>query len=234
MPASSGPNKSRAQSGIRVYHLSASDFADLPGKHPGTPPANLITQVEFLILPRKWRISMRKLSVLCLLLLLCGLTVAQNTVIGGTASNWFPGYGVYAAPFVPLVTTPSVTLTTVSPSPVGASNATWGNVAGATNATLSDEFIGEPPVGVFTQPVWYGPSAAAQASEPMHGHMYGKKEQGGATFIAGASEGSWSVAQLMTGSTSVRKASRTYSNQDVDRMNQGTGTVKYRGKTERI
>jgi len=34
-------------------------------------------------------------------------------------------------------------------------------VAGATNATLSDEFIAEPPVGVFTQPTWYGPSAAA-------------------------------------------------------------------------
>ena len=38
----------------------------------------------------------------------------------------------------------------------------------------------------------------------------------------------------MTGSTPARKASRTYTNQDVDRVNQGTGTVKYRGKTEHI
>src|ERR1700722_5499479 len=177
---------------------------------------------------------MRKLSVLCLLLLLAGLATAQNTIIGGTASTWAPAYGVYAGPFVPLVTPPSVTLSTVSPSPVGASNATWGNVAGATNATLSDEFIGTPPVGVYTQPVWYGPSAVAQAGEPMHGHMHGRNEPSGATFIAGASEGSWVVAQLVTGATSVRKASRTYTNQDVDRVTQGTGTVKYRGKTEHI
>jgi hypothetical protein len=178
---------------------------------------------------------MRKLSVLCLLLLLSGFAAAQATIIGGAASNWFPAYGVYAAPYVPLVTTPSVTLTTVSPSPVGASNATWGNVAGATNATLSDEFIGQPPVGVYTQPVWYGPSAAPEAGEPMHGHMHGKKEQGnGATFMAGTTAGTWSVAQLMTGSAPARKASRTYTNQDVDRATQGTGTVKYRGKTEHI
>src|SRR5271168_3565372 len=105
---------------------------------------------------------MRQLSVLCLLLLLCGFASAQATIIGGTAGNWAPPYGVYAAPYVPLVTTPSVTLSTVSPSAAGASNATWGNVAGATNATLSDEFIAPPPVGVFTQPVWYGASAAVE------------------------------------------------------------------------
>ncbi len=177
---------------------------------------------------------MRQLSVLCLFLLLCGFAAAQATYIGGTASNWVPAYGVYAAPYVPLVTTPSVTLSTVSPSPVGASNATWGNVAGATNATLSREFIGEPPVGVFTKPVWYGPSAAVEVGEPMHEYMHGQKEHGAATFIAGPSGDSWSVAQLMTGSAPGRRASRTYTNQDVDRMNQGTGTVKYRGKTERM
>jgi hypothetical protein len=177
---------------------------------------------------------MRKLSVLCLLLLLSGLAAAQATIIGGTASNWVPAYGVYAVPYVPLVTTPSVTLTTVSPSPVGASNATWGNVAGATNATLSDEFIGQPPVGVYTQPVWYGPSPALEVGEPPHGNMHGQKEHGSATFIAGPSEGMWSVAQLVAGSAPSRKASRTYTNQDVDRATQGTGTVKYRGKTEHI
>jgi hypothetical protein len=177
---------------------------------------------------------MRQLSVPCLLLLLCGFATAQATIIGGTASNWVPAYGVYAAPYVPLVTTPSVTLSTVSPSPVGASNATWGNVAGATNATLSNEFIAEPPVGVFTKPTWYGPSAAVEVGGPMHGHMHGQREQGGSEFVEGISEGTWSVAQMMTGSAPVRKASRTYTNQDVDRMNQGTGTVKYRGKTEHI
>jgi hypothetical protein len=176
---------------------------------------------------------MRQLSVLCLLLVLSGFAAAQATVIGGTASNWVPAYGVYAAPYVPLVTTPSVTLSTVSPSPVGASNATWGNVAGATNATLSNEFIAEPPVGVFTQPTWYGPSAAVEVGGPMHGRMHGPKE-GGSEFVGGVSDGTWSVAQLLAGAPPARKASRTYTNQDVDRVNQSTGTVKYRGKTEHI
>ena len=113
---------------------------------------------------------MRFLNTFCAVLLLSGLAIAQATVIGGTASNWAPAYGVYAAPFVPLVTTPSVTLATVSPSAVGASNATFGNVAGATNATLS--IVSQPPVGVYTQPVWYGPSAetpAESAPEARHG-----------------------------------------------------------------
>ncbi|MGH9499012.1 MAG: hypothetical protein ACRD3L_07690 [Terriglobales bacterium] len=177
---------------------------------------------------------MRQLSVLCVLLLLSGLAAAQNTVIGGTTANWAPAYGVYAAPFVPLVTTPSVTLSTVSPSPVGASNATWGNVAGATNATLSREFVAEPPVGVYTQPVWYGPSAAQHFGGPMHGHMHAQREAEGGEFVGGVSAGTWSAAQLMAGMAPARKASRTYTNQDVDRMNQDTGMVKYRGKTEHI
>src|SRR5580704_8196513 len=116
---------------------------------------------------------MRSLNTLCMILLLSGLAAAQATVIGGTASNWAPAYGVYAAPFVPLVTTPSVTLATVSPSAAGASNATFGNVAGATNATLS--IVSQPPVGVYTQPVWYGQSPTAETpeelvSEARHGH----------------------------------------------------------------
>src|SRR5271167_1136627 len=93
--------------------------------------------------------AMRSLKTLSMILLLSGLAAAQTTVIGGTASNWVPAYGVYAAPFVPLVTTPSVTLATVSPSAVGASNATFGNVAGATNATLS--IVSPPTTGAYTQ-----------------------------------------------------------------------------------
>src|SRR5207244_8483264 len=71
------------------------------------------------------------------------LASAQVTVISGYASNWAPGYSVYPnarslrAPFVPLVTTPSVSIETGLPTQIGASNATAGNVAGATNATIS-------------------------------------------------------------------------------------------------
>ena len=184
--------------------------------------------------------SMRQLSLLCVLLLLCGFAAAQATVIGGTAGNWAPAYGVYAAPYVPLITTPSVTLTTVSPSPVGASNATFGLVAGATNATLSDEFIASPPVGVYTQPVWYGPSPegltwynpSAAAPEPMHHRMHGENE-GGFDFIA-AGQDSQGVARLLGTSARAGKASRTYTNQDIDQVNQKNGTVKWDGKTQKL
>jgi hypothetical protein len=175
---------------------------------------------------------MRLLNTLCLVLLLSGLAAAQATVIGGTASTWAPAYGVYAAPFVPLVTTPSATLATVSPSAVGASNATFGNVAGAANATLS--IVTQPPVGVYTEPVWYGPSATEEASaESMSEGRHGQKARG---FDVGVSswESSASVTHLMASSTAGRKASRTYTNQDVDHVNQTNGTVKYGGKTEHI
>lgn len=195
---------------------------------------------------------MRSIYVLCGLLLLCGLAAGQATVIGGTASNWVPAYGIYAAPFVPLVTTPSVTLSTVSPMAVGASNATFGNVAGATNATLSDEFIATPPVGVYTEPNWYGPSAPVEVPQivsnygpafgvgmypppPPPRHEPRHEAQGQAfDFIAAPRESTESVATLRAGAGAGRKASRTYTNQDTSRMNDTNGTVKWDGKTEHI
>jgi len=175
---------------------------------------------------------MRLLNIFCMILLLSGLAAAQATIIGGTASNWVPAYGVYAAPFVPLVTTPSVTLATVSPSAAGASNATFGNVAGATNATLS--IVSQPPVGVYTQPVWYGPSGTAETptesmSEGRHGQRAHAFDVGVASWQSGES-----VTHLLASSTGARKASRTYTNQDVDQVNQKNGTVTYGGKTEHI
>src|SRR5438046_10753871 len=86
---------------------------------------------------------MRRLLIAFCFVALCGLASAQVTVISGYASNWAPGYsvyqtpGAYAAPFVPLVTTPSVSIDTGLPTQNGASNATAGNVAGPTNAEIS-------------------------------------------------------------------------------------------------
>jgi hypothetical protein len=177
---------------------------------------------------------MRIVSVSCLLLLFCGFALGQATIIGGTASTWTPAYGVYLAPYVPLVTTPEVSLSTVSPAAVGASNATFGLVAGATNGTLSPEFVAEPPAGVYTQPNWYVPSMApALPPHPMQHPRHTEKERQ-FDFIAQSSEGGSSVVQMIAGGGPARKASRTYTNQDVDRVNQTTGTVKYRGKTEHI
>jgi hypothetical protein len=175
---------------------------------------------------------MRLLNTLCMVLLLSGLAAAQATVIGGTASNWAPAYGVYAAPFVPLVVTPSVTLATVLPSATGASNATLGNVAGATNATLS--VVTAPPVGVYTEPVWYGPSSAVETpSESITASGPALRSR---SFDAGVAswQSSKSVSSLIASAAAAKKGSRTYSNQDVDQVNQKNGTVKYRGKTEHM
>jgi hypothetical protein len=176
---------------------------------------------------------MRLFTTLFVVLLLSALALGQAVVVGGTAPNGPITYDVYAAPFVPRIVTPSVSLTTVSPSPVGASNATFGNVAGATNSTLSMPVNGAP--SVYTQAVMY-PSAAAtpvlyvqSSGVPMQSMAVRHSDIGVASL-----ESEVSAKQLMAWSGPAKKASRTYTNQDVDRFNQGTGTVKYSGKTEQI
>src|SRR6202047_18569 len=97
-----------------------------------------------------------------------------------------PGYGacVYGCgPFVPLLTTPEVSLEQFSPNPVGASNATTGLIAGATNSTLSQ--IQGSTSSVYTVPVWYQggaplitpevrlyPEAIGREGHPMHVAMH--------------------------------------------------------------
>jgi hypothetical protein len=77
----------------------------------------------------------------------------------------FPYGGCFygCGPYVPLLTTPQISLQTVSPSPVGASNATTGLIAGATNSTLSE--IEGSTSSVYTQAVWYQGGAPLTTSE---------------------------------------------------------------------
>jgi len=177
---------------------------------------------------------MRLFTALALLVLLSGFAAGQVAVIGGTAGYWSPAYGVYAAPFVPLVVTPSVTLSTVSPSAAGATNATFGNVAGATNATLSNEFVSsQPAVGVYTQPVWYGPSSETATSGVAMAEGHHMQKAQGLDFGIASWPSSRGAAGLMAGS-GAKKASHTYTNQDIDQVNQKTGIVKWDGKTEKL
>ena len=182
---------------------------------------------------------MRSVMVFSAVLLLCGFALGQATVVNGTAGNWIPSYGYYAAPIVPLVTTPSVSLSTVSPDPVGARNATWGNVAGATNSTLS--IVNDPPQSVYTQPVFYqpAPSSAVVVIEPpaphhemmeMHGEHHMEHHRA-YDYVAGYDmDGIAAMAKSSNG----KKATKTYTNDDIDKMNQSTGMVKYDGKTEQM
>ncbi len=176
---------------------------------------------------------MRQLFVLWTICLLAGLAAGQATVISGYASNQGrPGY-YPATPFVPLVTTPSVSLDNASGLLTGASNATLGNVAGAATATLS--VVGTSANAPSSVPVWYGTSSTVapevRSSEvgtatPSSRYF----ETGIATFEMGS--GAAEAAKLSQ--TNRKRAARVYTNEDIDHINQQNGTVKYKGKTEQI
>jgi hypothetical protein len=163
---------------------------------------------------------------------------------------------VYGArgPYVPLITTPQISLSTVSPNSVGASNATYGLSAGARNSTLS--MMNGNTSSSFTEPVWYQGGGAPLVSEPevelhvrgVHGglmhHDEGMAmgEHGGMAAHAGSAH-AWtyfsagdmgSPVEASASAKGMRKATRTITNQDIDAENQKTGTVKYSGKTEKI
>ena len=166
-----------------------------------------------------------------------------------------PGPCVYGCgPFIPLVTTPMVSLQTVSPNPVGASNATTGLIAGATNATLSE--IEGSTSSVYTVPVWYQgggaplmtpgvelwPAPAGREGRWMNDSMHerlhedrGAREEvrGGWTYYTGR-EHSADAALAASEAKSFRKAGHVYKNDDVTRQNDKNGTVKHDGKTEKM
>lgn len=185
-----------------------------------------------------------RVFALCAMLLLACVAFAQTPVYG-------PVYG----PYVPLVTTPQVSLETVSPNPVGARNATYGLVAGARNAT--SEIVNDGNTSSsFTEPVWYQGGGAPLISEPEvalhvrgvhgghmmmphmpmrmgdHGHMEEHAQAAAWTYLAG--EEMPSAVEAAGAAKTARKATRTITNQDIDAENQKTGTVKYDGKTEKI
>jgi hypothetical protein len=189
---------------------------------------------------------MRLLTVLCLILLLCGLALGQA---GGPRG--YVGYCSYGcAPYVPLITTPMLSLQTVSTAPMGATNATGGLVAGATNSTLSQ--VAMSPSSVYTQPVWYSGGTAplitpavhlmpsplmrherAEHMEMMEHMRHGEGKQVAWVFFSGP-EHTASAVEAATQAKSGKRAAKSYTNDDVARQNQQNGNVKYDGKTEKI
>ncbi len=178
---------------------------------------------------------MRRLLIAFSLLALCGLASAQVTVISGYASNWAPGYsvyqtpGAYAAPFVPLVTTPSASIETGMPTQIGASNATAGNVAGATNSTIS---IVAPSMSAVPGVQSAQEVAPRPESEPST-QSATPSSTSGFEFGAASFEGSLGASQLLA-SRPQQPPARTITNDDIARLNQQNGTVQFRGKTEKI
>jgi len=185
---------------------------------------------------------MRPCFVLCTVVLIAVAAFGQQPVPPGIYGPCFYGCG----PFVPLITTPMVSLQTVSPNPVGASNATTGLIAGATNSTLSQ--IQGSTSSEYTEPVWYqGGDAPLMTSRvhlwreprghearPMH-EEYGAREEhhGGWLYFTG-SDHTASAAAASGAAKGAKKAAHVYTNDDVERQNQTNGTVKYGGKTEKM
>jgi hypothetical protein len=195
---------------------------------------------------------MPRFAVLCSILLLSVLSFGQN---GRGIAGYCP-YG--CGPYVPLITTPSLSFATVSPNPVGATNATGGLIAGATNSTLSE--VSGNTDAVYTMPVWYSggqtprispivagsprpqgpppPMAAPAVHEREMRHLE-RAERAEEVHGEPATEVAWTYftsGQPTTGSgeATERHAGRSYSNDDVTRQNQKNGEVKYDSKTEKI
>jgi hypothetical protein len=196
---------------------------------------------------------MRPYLVLTAVVVMAAATFAQQPY----SRPGYCGYG--CGPYVPFLTTPEVSLQSVSPNPVGASNATTGLIAGATNSTLSQvqgSSSSEYPVAVWyqggaplmTPQVRLSPENTAREGREMHegmtheGMMHegmmqegrGEREEGraawnfyGGGFDSSAAEG---TGTARTG----KKATHTYTNDDVARENEKNGDVKFNGKTEKI
>lgn len=190
---------------------------------------------------------MRLFSVFCATLFLSGLAVGQMPM-----TRAYPGYYGGYGPYVPMLTTPEVSLQQISPNPVGATNATYGLQAGARNSTLS--MIDGNTSSTYTEPVWYSGGGAPYISSPevsltvrgLHGREmfhpgemrmeeHERAEAGPRvwTYFASVEESSSAVDAANTARTG-RRATRTITNQDIDQENQKTGAVKYDGKTEKL
>ena len=187
---------------------------------------------------------MRPYLILCVVVLIAVAAFGQ-TEHPGVFGRCFQGCG----PFIPLVTTPSISLEQVSPNPVGASNATTGLMAGATNSTLSQ--ISGNTSSTYTQPVWYdGGTAPLMTSNvhlwpqpvgrPMHAMHeehgdHGAHEEARAEWVYfGGVEHTSNAVSASVAAKGGKKANRTFTNDDVERQNEKNGDVKMKGKSEKL
>lgn len=198
---------------------------------------------------------MRPYFVLCAVVLMAGAAFGQDGhhqrrnhrgFLGGD-----DGYGTFA----PLITTPMMSLQTFSPNPVGASNATTGLEAGATNATSSELPEGSTSSD-YTVAVWYQGGSplitpevntwpigreAGMMHGPMKGYAMGEQHEAMERESRHEKRAEWmyfSGPEYTTGVAGAAKGpgpgKHSYTNEDVTRQNDKNGNVKYDSKTEKI
>jgi hypothetical protein len=186
---------------------------------------------------------MRLITGFCAALFLSAVALCQ---MPGRQAGPYIGY----EPYVPLITTPQISLQSVSPNPVGATNATYGLLAGARNSTIS--IINGNTSSNYTEGVVLGrwralmwPRSITDAA-PLHGgrvrmeepreearHEHGAEVSHAWTYYAGENETS-SAVEAAGAAKTAKHAARTYTNSDVENENQKNGSVKYDGKTEKL
>lgn len=184
---------------------------------------------------------MRPYLVLCTVVLIALAAFGQQPGHPGIYGPCIQGCG----PFVPLVTTPMISLQQASPNPVGASNATTGLVAGATNSTLSQ--VSGNTSSVYTQPVWYQGGGAPTVSSSVHlfpepmGHSmhamheeHAQRQEARAEWVYYASSDYTHGSSASAAAKGGKKANRTYTNDDVTRQNDSNGNVKMKGQSQKL
>lgn len=154
-------------------------------------------------------------SVAVLLFASLSFAQAPGRVIGGA---YYPN--IFVGPFVPLLNTPSEHWDNRIP-PSGATNATWGNFAGAS----SDAFSGH---------AHHDFGMREMRGEEMHGmesrmHEREGRHEGG--FDSGIATSDFQesviVAMGQSHATAPSGTPRQITNQDVEQVNQKNGYVKY-------
>lgn len=186
---------------------------------------------------------MRPCFVLCAVLLIAAAAFGQQPFPRPYGPAYY-GFG----PYVPLISTPMISFETVSPNPVGASNATTGLTAGATNSTLSQ--IEGPTSSEFTVPVWYQGGAPAitpavnlwpeplgremrpmpEPPAPLRERAPRREARREWVYISGSEH----TASVAAAAKPTVKPGHSYTNEDVTRQNDNNGTVHWDSKTEKI
>ena len=183
---------------------------------------------------------MRKVTLLCTILLLSALAFAQSAA-RGFAGNCPYGCG----PYVPMLTTPMLSFGTVSSSPVGATNATGGLIAGATNSTLSE--VSGNLDAVHTMPVWYSGGGtplidpavnslveSRRTELPEYRHRRYREHEPAREAWTYFSRAEQTASPVEVAHAGHRPNVRTFTNVDVQRQNQQNGMVKYDSKALKI
>ena len=169
------------------------------------------------------------------------LAQTQNSGTSGDTSTQVPSQtypnpdGTVTTPSAgPGPTTPIITLGTTSPSPAGATNATPGNQAGATNSTLQPTVTG----GIAAQTVYTTP-VLTNAPNPALASASGSNPPAGRDLAIGAADSAWAISANTMGVAEAARLARAaraahkprvFTNADIARL-RGNGPVSVVGNT---